>query len=317
MSTADIENLIEAIAEEVYLRLTNPGLTHPSVGGAAGAELDELQCPSCRGDCAFTCQHRTERIVSAGACRVSMTPPVPAGSGSALGLAALIDHTLLRPEATQADILRLCDEARQHGFASVCVNPYWVPQVAERMRGTRVRVATVVGFPLGATLPAVKRQEAARAIHVGAQEIDMVINVGALRSGDLESVRLDIAGVVEVSHAGGAPVKVILETALLDDEQKVAGCLLAQAAGADFVKTSTGFGPGGATVYDVELMRFVVGQSLGVKAAGGIRTLEDIARMVSAGATRIGASASIKILKEAAGRMRAQPPSAAGAPAPY
>ena len=312
MSTADIENLIEAIAAEVYLRLT-----HPSVGGAAGAELNELQCPSCRGDCAFTCQHRTERIVSAGACRVSMTPPVPAGLASALGLAALIDHTLLRPEATQADILRLCDEARQHGFASVCVNPYWVPRVAERMRGTRVRVATVVGFPLGATLPAVKRQEAARAIHVGAQEIDMVVNVGALRSGDLESVRLDIAGVVEVSHAGGAPVKVILETALLDDEQKVAGCLLAQAAGADFVKTSTGFGPGGATVYDVELMRFVVGQSLGVKAAGGIRTLEDIERMVSAGATRIGASASVKILEEAAGRMPAQPPSAAGAPAPY
>ena len=312
MSTADIENLIEAITEEVYLRLT-----HPSLGGAAGAELDEVQCPSCRGDCAFTCPQRTERIVSAGACRVSMTPPVPAGPASALGVAALIDHTLLQPEATRADILHLCDEARQYGFASVCVNPYWVPRAAERLRGTRVSVATVVGFPLGATLPAVKRQEAARAIHVGAQEIDMVINVGALRSGDLESVQLDIAGVVEVSHAAGAPVKVILETALLDDEQKVAGCLLAQAAGADFVKTSTGFGPGGATVYDVELMRFVVGQSLGVKAAGGIRTLEDIARMVSAGATRIGASASVKILEEAAGRMPAQPPSAAGAPAPY
>ena len=145
----------------------------------------------------------------------------------------------------------------------------------------------------------------------------MVINVGALRSGDLESVRLDIGGVVEVSHAGGALVKVILETALLDDEQKVAGCLLAKAAGADFVKTSTGFGPGGATVHDVELMRFVVGQSLGVKAAGGIQKLEDVARMVSAGATRIGASASVKILEEAAGQIPAPPPSSTAAPAPY
>ena len=312
MSTADIENLIEAITEEVYRQLTNP-----SFPGAEGGEADEHVCLSCRGDCAVTCQHRTERIVSAGACRISMTPPVPAGPARAQSFAALIDHTLLRPEATQADILRLCDEARQYGFASVCVNPYWVPLAAQRLRGTPVRVATVVGFPLGATLPAVKRQEAARAIHVGAQEIDMVINLGALRSGDLESVRLDIGGVVEVSHAGAVPVKAILETVLLDDEQKVAGCLLAQAAGADFVKTSTGFGPGGATVHDVELMRFVVGQNLGVKAAGGIRTLEDVARMVSAGATRIGASASVKILEEAAGRMPAQPPSAAAVAAPY
>ena len=312
MSTADIENLIEAITEEVYLRLTNPG----SPGTAVG-EADEHVCPSCRGDCAVTCQHRTERIVSAGACRVSMTAPVPAGPASARGFAALIDHTLLRPEATQADILRLCDEARQYGFASVCVNPYWVPLAAQRLRGTAVRVATVVGFPLGATLTAVKRQEAALAIHVGAQGIDMVINVGALRSGDLESVRLDIGGVVEISHAGGALVKVILETALLDDEQKVAGCLLAKSVGADFVKTSTGFGPGGATVHDVELMRFVVGQALGVKAAGGIQRLEDVARMVSAGATRIGASASVKILEEAAGRMPAPPPSPAAAQAPY
>ena len=317
MSSADIEHLIEVIAEEVYLRLTNPGLINLGSPGAEVGEADERVCPSCRGDCAVTCQHRTERIVSAGACRVSMTAPVPADPASARGFAALIDHTLLRPEATQADILRLCDEARQYGFTSVCVNPYWVPLAAQQLRGTAVRVATVVGFPLGATLTAVKRQEAARAIHVGAQEIDMVINVGALRSGDLESVRLDVGGVVEVSHAGGALVKVILETALLDDEQKVAGCLLAKAAGADFVKTSTGFGPGGATVHDVELMRFVVGQSLGVKAAGGIQRLEDVARMVSAGATRIGASASVKILEEAAGRMPAPPPSPAAAPAPY
>ena len=312
MSSVEIENLIEAIAEEVYFRLSSPSLR-----GAAVGEADELACPCCQGDCAVTCQQRTQRIVSAGACRVSMTSPVPVAPSSPLEFAALIDHTLLRPEATRADILQLCEDARQYGFASVCVNPCWVPLAARQLRGTAVKVCSVVGFPLGATLSAVKRQETAQAIKLGAQEIDMVINVGALRGGDLEAVRLDIRGVVDASHAGGALVKVILETALLNDEQKVAGCLLAQGAGADFVKTSTGFGPGGATVHDVELMRFVVGASLGVKAAGGIRTPEDLARMLSAGATRIGASASVQILEEAAGRLPAQPPSAAPAPAPY
>jgi deoxyribose-phosphate aldolase len=317
MSATDIEHLIEVITEEVYLRLTSAS-PHP----AGVQEGEEQVCPGCRGDCPVTCARRTERIVGAGACRVSMTSPVPVELAGDSGFASLIDHTLLKPEATRADILRLCEEARRYGFASVCINPYWVPLAAEQLRGASVKVCTVVGFPLGATLPSVKRWEAAEAVKLGAQEIDMVINVGPLRSGDLDAVRLDIRGVVEVSHAGCAIVKVILETALLDDEQKVAGCLLAQAAGADFVKTSTGFGPGGATAHDVELMRFVVGEAMGVKAAGGVRSLEDLKKMVSAGATRIGASASVKIIEEAAGRSPAAPPAgpaarAAGAPAQY
>ena len=285
MSGTDLERLIESITEEIYLRL----------GGqraCSGAEIEEL--------------------VHCGACRVSFTPPPP---GVAPELAALIDHTLLKPEATRADIIKVCEEAVEYSFASVCVNPTWVPLVAERLRCSKVKVCSVCGFPLGATYAAAKRAEAAEAVKLGAQEVDMVINVGALRSGDLDLVRHDIRGVVEVCHAAGALTKVILETALLNDEDKVAGCLLARAAGADFVKTSTGFGPGGATAHDVELMRFVVGEELGVKASGGVRTLEDVKKMVSAGATRIGASASVKIMEQAAtGGGVLQP---TGAPATY
>lgn len=299
---SDIENLIEAITEEIYLRL---GHTPPPAS----------VCEECGGNCPPTCAGKTRRIVDAGACRVSVTPPVPAPMSGDPALASMIDHTLLKPEATRDDILGLCREARQFGFASVCINPWWAPLAAEQLHGTTVKVCTVVGFPLGATLPAVKRFEAAEAAKLGAQEIDMVLNVGALRSGDFDAVRLDIRGVAEAAHAGCAILKVILETALLDDEQKVAACMLAQAAGADFVKTSTGFGPGGATARDVELMRFVVGERLGVKAAGGVRSLEDLKRMISAGATRIGASASVKMMEEAGGRASpapaaANPPSA-------
>jgi deoxyribose-phosphate aldolase len=213
-------------------------------------------------------------------------------------LAAMIDHTLLKPEALSADIVRLCEEARRCGFASVCVNPCWTALAASMLRGTGVAVSTVVGFPLGATLTSAKRAEAAEAVKLGARELDMVINLGALRGGDYGRVRLDIAGVAEVAYSAGARLKVILETALLDDEQKAIGCLLAAAAGADFVKTSTGFGPGGATEHDVALMRLVVGSRLGVKAAGGIRTLSDARKMIAAGATRLGASAGVKIIEE-------------------
>ncbi len=303
MSAADIEGLIEAITEEIYLRLAG-----------VAPEGGECPCPDCDGRCPPVCAGRAQKIVDAGACRVSVAPPVPVRVSGEPSLAALIDHTLLKPEATREDIVRVCREARQYGFASVCLNPCWVSLTAEQLRGTPVKVCTVVGFPLGATLPAVKRFEAAEAVKLGAHEIDMVINVGALRSGELEAVRLDIRGVAEACHAAGALLKVILETALLDDEQKVAGCLLAQAAGADFVKTSTGFGPGGATVHDVELMRFVVEGRMGVKAAGGVRSLEDLKKMVSAGATRIGASASVKIMEEAKGRAPAPPPAASAAP---
>lgn len=215
-------------------------------------------------------------------------------------IARLIDHTLLRADATRADILQVCREARQCGFASVCVNSYWVPVVAKELAGSQVKVCTVVGFPLGAMSTEGKVAETEVALRAGAREIDMVQNIGALRTGDIEAVRNDIAVVVAAAHGAGAIVKVILETALLDDQQKVAACVLAKDAHADFVKTSTGFGPSGATVHDVELMRRTVGPEMGVKASGGIRTLEDLKKMVAAGANRIGASASVKIVEAVA-----------------
>ena len=228
--------------------------------------------------------------------------PVPAATAGADGaIASLIDHTMLRPEATRADIIKLCGEARQYGFATVCINPYWVPLAASELTGSAVKVCTVVGFPLGATSTEAKVAESAAALRAGAREIDMVINIGALRSGDTDTVKLDIQAVVRVCHDAAAIVKVILETALLDDAQKITACALAQAAGADFVKTSTGFGPAGATVQDIVLMRHAVGPGMGVKAAGGIRTLDDFRAMVAAGANRVGASASVKIV-EAAGK---------------
>ena len=216
-------------------------------------------------------------------------------------IAKIIDHTLLKPEATRDQIVQLCREAREYGFATVCVNPSYVKLAAELLRGSSVKVCSVVGFPLGATLPEVKAYEARRAIEEGAAEIDMVINIGALKSGDLELVKRDIASVVDVCHAKGALCKVIIEAALLTDEEKVLACQLARAAGADYVKTSTGFGPGGATVQDVALMRRTVGPEMGVKAAGGIRSYEAAKSMVEAGATRIGASAGVKIVREARG----------------
>jgi len=225
-------------------------------------------------------------------------------------IARLIDHTLLKPEASRDDIQKLCDEALDYGFASVCVNPWNVAQAAELLHDSNVRVCTVVGFPLGATLPMVKAVEAREAIKAGAQEIDMVTNIGALKSGQEALAEADIRGVVEESHRGGALCKVILETALLTNEEKVRGSLLAKKAGADFVKTSTGFGPGGATMDDVRLIRKTVGSGTGIKAAGGVRTLNDLQEMVEAGATRIGSSSGVKIVEEF---RRAAPPSSAGA----
>jgi len=216
-------------------------------------------------------------------------------------IAGLIDHTLLRADATRADILQVCREARKFGFASVCVNPYWVPLVAAELAGSSVKVCTVIGFPLGATSTEAKVAETEAALRAGAQEIDMVLNIGALRGGEHDAVQADIAAVVEVAHRAGAIVKVILETALLDDSKKTVACTLARLAKADFVKTSTGFGPSGATVHDVELMRRAVGPDMGVKASGGIRTLEDLKRMTAAGASRIGASAGVNIVEAAAG----------------
>jgi deoxyribose-phosphate aldolase len=214
--------------------------------------------------------------------------------------ASLIDHTLLKPTATADQICQLCAEAREYRFAAVCVNPVWVPLCAELLAGSPVAVCTVVGFPLGADLPEVKTFEAERCVARGASEIDMVINIGALKAQDYAAVRDDIAAIVSRSHAAGAIVKVIIETAYLTDEEKVAACVLATDAGADFVKTSTGFGPSGATAADVALMRRVVGPGIGVKAAGGIRSGADFRSMVAAGANRIGASAGVKIVAELA-----------------
>ncbi|MCX6036767.1 MAG: deoxyribose-phosphate aldolase [Chloroflexi bacterium] len=218
----------------------------------------------------------------------------------------MIDHTLLKPDATQEQIAQLCFEARKHGFASVCINPTWVALCAKLLEGSPVKVCTVIGFPLGATSPEVKAFETQVALDHGATEIDMVINVGALKARDLELVAKDIRGVVTAAHAGGAIVKVIIEAILLTDEEKTIACLLSKEAGADYVKTSTGFASGGATVHDVALMRRVVGPEMGVKAAGGVRTYEDAENMIKAGATRIGASAGVKII---------QGPSAEPAPA--
>ncbi|MFN6202984.1 MAG: deoxyribose-phosphate aldolase, partial [Acidobacteriota bacterium] len=220
-------------------------------------------------------------------------------------MARYIDHTLLKAEATRTEIEQLCDEARSYQFASVCVNPTWVREAAVRLLGSSVKVCTVVGFPLGATLPDVKAYETRRAIFDGATEIDMVINIGALKSGDDELVRRDIAAVVASAHEACAIVKVILETALLTDEEKIRASRLAQEAGADFVKTSTGFSRGGATVADIELMRKTVGVELGVKAAGGVKDLTVAREMIAAGATRIGASAGVRIVQEAQGRQPA------------
>jgi deoxyribose-phosphate aldolase len=216
-------------------------------------------------------------------------------------VAKLIDHTLLKPEATAEDIEKLCEEAKRHGFYSVCVNPTWVSKTKGLLRGTAVKVCAVVGFPLGAQSPEIKTLEARRALREGAQEIDMVINIGALKGKDDRLVARDIRGVVEVCDEARALSKVILETALLTDEEKVRGCQLSMKAGADYVKTSTGFSKGGATVEDIALMaRTVAPRKLGVKASGGVRTYADLLKMVEAGATRVGSSNSVMILQEAA-----------------
>ena len=249
-------------------------------------------------DCSTFCKADVERMVDAGAERIGI---VLGETATAHDWAGLIDHTLLKPEAAETDIKKLCEEAAEFHFASVCVNPVWVKRAAGFLKGTGVPVCTVIGFPLGATLPDVKAYEARRAIFDGAREVDMVINVGALKSGDDCAVEDDIRGVADAAHANGVLCKVIIETALLTDEEKVRACLAAKNAGADFVKTSTGFSTGGATAADVSLMRRTVGHALGVKASGGVKGIDDARTMFEAGATRIGASVGVKIAQEATG----------------
>ena len=230
-------------------------------------------------------------LISFGASRIGAVAP---SCPPKYELARWIDHTLLKPDATQQEVEAICNDAREHGFASVCINPTWVPLAYRMLRGYESRVCTVVGFPLGATYPEVKALETKHAIDCGADEIDMVVNVGALKSGDYQLVERDIRAVTRA--AGRHLVKVILETCLLNDEEKVQGSAISKRAGANFVKTSTGFSSGGATVKDVALMRQAVGSEMGVKASGGVRTYEEACKMVEAGATRIGASASVAIV---------------------
>jgi deoxyribose-phosphate aldolase len=239
-------------------------------------------------------QNRIQQVLA-----VPESPAPPLERMDADELARVIDHTLLKPEATEDQIAALCQEAIEYHFAAVCIHPTYVALCREMLEGTDVGIATVAGFPLGATLSEVKAYEAQRVIAAGAGEVDMVLNMSALKSGNYELVYRDVGAVAQACHARSAVLKVIIEAALLSDEEKVAACTLAQEAGADYVKTSTGFGPGGAKVEDVALMRRTVGPEMGIKAAGGIRTYADALAMIGAGATRIGASAGVKIVQDA------------------
>jgi deoxyribose-phosphate aldolase len=248
------------------------------------------------GLCVIHNKEGVKNIVHNGASRVTAGMGIEAAGGIETDLAKYIDHTLLKPEATKDEITLLCNEAKKYTFASVCIHPSYVPLCAKILRDSAVKVCTVIGFPLGATSTATKAFEAEHAVREGAKEVDMVINVGMLKSADYDYVENDIFAVVTTARRYGALTKVIIETALLTDEEKVKACLLAKSAGADFVKTSTGFAKGGATVGDIALMRKVVGSAMGVKASGGVRTREEALAMVASGADRIGASASVKIV---------------------
>ena len=284
-NNGDLEHLVEQITDVIVARLN-------------GDHEGQAQMCGCGSSCFNRCPERMQRVVDAGAARLGL---VLGETASARDWAGMIDHTLLKPEASESDIRKLCDEAARYRFASVCVNPAWVRSAACNLRGSNVPVCTVVGFPLGATLGDVKAYEARRAIFEGAREVDMVINIGALKSNDDCAVEHDIRQVAEACHEYDVLLKVIIEAALLSDEEKVRACLAAKRAGADFVKTSTGFAKSGATVADVALMRRAVGAEMGVKAAGGVKGLEDARAMLEAGATRIGASVGVKIAQEAAG----------------
>ncbi len=298
---SEVDRLVEIITQRVAARLggassaptlpvvssaTAPRDRGPCTNDSAPGE----DCASC-GVCVVRRPWSVRAMEGAGAMRVG----APAGVGEVpADLARLIDHTLLKPEATRDEVVKLCEEAKKHRFASVCVNTTWVPLCKAMLAGSSVMVCAVVGFPLGAMTPSAKAYEAREAVRQGAREIDMVINIGALKSRDYETVFEDICRVVKASAPAG--VKVILETSALTQEEKIIACAMSKLAGAAFVKTSTGFGKSGATVEDVALMRSLVGTDVGVKASGGVRTAEDVVKMAAAGANRIGASASVAIV---------------------
>lgn len=341
-ATPDIRSIVEIVAREVIAALAEQGQL-PAGGASVASAVKSGDCgcgcgghkatlqtspmdasgvvahvhgDSCTQECADgicvrTCFDRVGRVITAGAERLTSTL---GGIPQDPSVARLIDHTLLKPDATPDQVAQLCYEARTYNFASVCVNPGYVKLCADLLRGTPVKVCTVIGFPLGASAPDVKAFETETALRDGATEIDMVINIGALKGRDFTLVARDIAGVVRIAHAAGALVKVIIETALLTEEEKVTACLLSKEAGADFVKTSTGFSGGGATAADIALMRRVVGPEMGVKASGGVRDYADAKSLVDAGATRIGASAGVKIV--AGEKEKAAAPAAVPAAAP-
>jgi deoxyribose-phosphate aldolase len=290
VSSVDLARLVDLITAEV---LANLGQGQDAAHGQGG---HPSQC-ACHGVIYECCPTRVRGLIDAGATRLGLH----AAGGRPGDVAALIDHTLLKPEATRTEIETLCREAAEFRFATVCINPTWVSLAARLLRGTGVGVCTVVGFPLGATTADVKQYETRRVIFDGAAEVDMVINIGALKSGDVRTVERDIEAVASTCRDAGVLSKVIIEAALLTDEEKVIASTLAKAAGADYVKTSTGFAKSGATPDDVALMRRVVGPEMGVKAAGGVRDYEQLKAMQAAGATRVGASAGVKIVRESRG----------------
>lgn len=285
--TKTVETLVEIITREVLAAYSDQEIQQSISHGIYCTR----ECAE--GLCVTTCFNNVGEVVSAGAERLTSTVGVIPPD---LSMAGMIDHTLLKADATPDKVTQLCMEARKYNFASVCINPSYVKLCADLLQGSPVKVCCVVGFPLGATIPEVKVIETRMAIENGASEIDMVINIGALKARDSALVARDIRGVVTTAHAAGALVKVIIEACLLTDEEKVLACLLSKEAGADYVKTSTGFSTGGATVQDIMLMRKTVGPEMGVKAAGGIHSREDAENMLKAGATRIGASAGVKIV---------------------
>jgi deoxyribose-phosphate aldolase len=289
VDTVSLRRLIEIITEELAAAVPPPGTRPPC---------------SCHGVLYDCCPDRVRGVLDAGATRLGLH-----ASGSPAGdVASLIDHTLLKADATRPEIETLCREAAEFGFATVCVNPCWVALATRLLKASRSSVCSVVGFPLGATTSDVKHYETRRAIFDGAAEIDTVINIGALKSGDLHLVERDIEAVTAPCREAGVVSKVIIEAAYLTDEEKITATTIVKAAGADFVKTSTGFGPGGATIADVALLRRVVGAGMGVKAAGGVKDFAALDAMVRAGATRIGASAGVRIVQQARGGATAVAP---------
>ena len=292
---SDVDLLVETIANRVAERLGVRAMSSPTKGDVGfdptkPCDATDETCTGC-GYCVTRKEGVVDELIKIGATRVGATS---GGTKPRDDLASHIDHTLLKPDATRADLEKVCEEARKWQFATVCVNASNIPLVAKLLAGSSVKPIAVVGFPLGAMTATAKAFEAREAVRSGAREIDMVINTGALKSKDYGTVLDDICRVVAASKPW--PVKVILETGGLTQDEKVIGCALSKAAGAAFVKTSTGFGPGGATVEDIELMRRIVGGNVGVKASGGVRSTQDAQKMIAAGADRIGASASVAIV---------------------